>query len=172
MKKALLIIDYQNELVDPGGKFFVKGADLIKPYLELLINEYNAYQYPIIGVQIKFNQTICDQIRQKKSNFKNCFMDEAWGSEWAIPIVLFKHMITKSEQLIKGETSPFYHSDGIESSELNQLLKNQNIEEVTVCGVRLNVGVSSAARDLVKLGYKTVIDLQASCGDVQKINLY
>ena len=171
MKKALMIIDYQNDLVDPEGAVYIQGAETIKPYILMLINEFNAHRRPIIGVQIEFNEELFATLQNHNPQLQECFMAGSWGQQWAIDTHLFTKTFTKSDQLLAGATSPFYHPDGIAKSALHQYLQAEAITDVVVCGVRLDLGVSTAARDLVRLGYNATIDLKASFSEQEIVNL-
>lgn len=157
MKRALIVVDVQNDFC-PGGSLPVpNGADIV----------------PVINaIRDKFDIVVFTMDSHPKDHCS--FKDN--GGIWP------NHCIIRSEghllradlnariddfYVLKGQNPKFdsysgFKDDGGEETILNALLKAQNIDQIYVCGLALEYCVAFTAIDGAKLGHKTIVITDAS----------
>ncbi|AHI53920.1 pyrazinamidase/nicotinamidase [Spiroplasma sabaudiense Ar-1343] len=158
MKKALLIVDFQYDFVNPNGSLFVPGADKIGPYIESLMDEF------------KGNDNII--IASKDWHPSNHYSFKQWGnhceqgkigSELVLNLEKIDYTILKGQDENIESYSAFFDEKG-NSNGLNELLQKLKIIEITIVGVATDICVANTVSSAVKLGYKTNLDLNGCAG--------
>jgi nicotinamidase/pyrazinamidase len=179
MKKALIIVDPQNDFC-PKGTLAVNDGDLIMPILsKLSTNDY----FDIVIVTKDWHPA--DHVRfvenQKDVEVYKLFaidgvLDVAWpahcvqdtfGAEIHKDLVITKDYFVVEKGMNKDIHPYSGFSEDLETSELDAILKNNDIDTVYVAGLATNYCVFDTAKDAVKLGYDTFIikDCTKAIGD-------
>lgn len=156
MKKALIVVDVQNDFL-PGGSLAVPHGDEVIPVINNLI-ENGGYDEIIYTM---------DWHPENHCSF----------STWPVHCIAYSHGAQLNEGLIlqdpynfihKGESlevdsySGFFDNDGVSKTQLDDFLKSKQIEEVDIVGLALDYCVKFTALDAIKLGYKTNVILEGT----------
>lgn len=145
--KALIVMDYINEIIHEEGKFKGKGyADFAKEN-KIIENVVNCIKIAreknmdIIFVKVGFSSDYKDQPKNSplfgKANEFEALKLDTWATEFheKLDVKLTDKIITKKR------VSPFY------GTELENYLKKNQISDLFLCGVSTDLVVQSAARD-------------------------
>lgn len=155
--RALLCIDYINEIVSPDGKLAGKGyAEFVKQHETLdkvaaLMEKTRASGGVIVGVRLGFSSDYVEQpessplfgqakkfgalqIGTQATEFHSAlrFMPE--------DVILWKHRVSA------------FHG-----TSLDVILRNQGIKKLLIAGVATDLAVQSAARDAHDLDYSVTV---------------
>ena len=156
MKKALIVVDVQNDFL-PGGSLAVSEGDQIIPEINKLIEEE---KYDLVVYTQDWHPAEHCSFTTWPAH---CIQDSV-GAQ-------LNHLLTKVEPLNlirKGENkevdshSGFFDNDGVTKTQLEDLLKEKKIKKVYVVGLALDACVKLTALDAIKLGFKTNVILKAT----------
>lgn len=131
MKKALLVIDVQNDYF-PNGKFELYKANKCLINIQKLVESFRSNHEKVIFVQ---------HISSKDGVF---FVPGTTGVE------LHKDLNVKEKDIIVRKNYP----NSFLKTNLKELLDNENIEELYVCGMMTHMCVDTTVRAAFDLGYK------------------
>lgn len=161
-KKALIVMDFINDLTHEEGKLGKKGhVDFIKENntienLNRAIKKARSENFLIIFVKISFAKDYKNQPNTsnlfKKAKENNAFQVNSWGTK-------FNENILKTNddiEIIKSRMSPFY------GTHLESFLSTNGIKTLFLAGVATDLVVQSAARDAHDKDYDVFI-LQDCC---------
>lgn len=156
-KKALLVLDYINEIVHEEGKLAKKGyhnymiENGVDKNLKELIQHFRNSSLPIIYIKLGFDKNYAElpthSVLLGKAKEFGILKLGSWDTEI---YELFKPNKTDTI-LSKSRISPFYNTG------LEEILKELGIEELYVAGVSTDLVVQSAARDGHDRNYKVNI---------------
>ncbi|GBR11707.1 nicotinamidase [Asaia spathodeae] len=160
-RRALLVIDVQNDFL-PGGTLAVPKGDLILPAVNALMTQ-------------DFDAIIASRDWHPQNHIS--FVPQ--GGDWPIHCVAgtggadfsphlhqnrLSHIVHKGLDPACDSYSAFFDNDQRHSTGLDALLRGLGITHVTLCGLALDFCVAATARDARKLGFETVISLAACKG--------
>tara|TARA_Y100000310_G_scaffold138709_2_gene137743 strand:+ start:2582 stop:3160 length:579 start_codon:yes stop_codon:yes gene_type:complete len=159
--KAIIVMDYINEIVHPKGKFKGKGyADFIKEN-NTIENVLNAVEFArkenmkVIYVKVGFSEDYKEQPKDSplfgKADEFQALKLNTWATEF------YEDLDIREEDKIitKHRVSPFYNTD------LEKYLEENKVRELYLCGVSTDLVVQSAARDGHDRDYK--INVLSDC---------
>jgi len=170
-KKALLIIDVQNDFCE-GGSLEVKGASEIIPrinelrtkkHFDLIVytkdwhpKNHCSFQSNHPGTKL-FETIVLEKTKVKQVLWPDHCVQETLGSEFHKDLV-----VDKSDTVVyKGrlEDVDSYSAFGTkpEDTGLNDLLQKNGIQETYIVGLAFDYCVGHSALDAVKNGYETYI---------------
>jgi nicotinamidase-related amidase len=163
MCRTLLILDFINEIVHKDGKLAGKGySDYILrnnvfDNLNQMISKARGEDIPIIFVKLGFSRDYREQLKNsplfgRAHEFKALQLD-TWGTEIHEKI----NIEPEDQVLIKHRVSAFYNTD------LEDILKKNNVDIILIAGVATDLVVSSTARDAHDRGYNVTI-VEDCCG--------
>ena len=147
MKKALILIDFINEIANKKGKMFAKGYynyciennTILKA--QKLLNKFRKNNDIIIHVRIAFTENYIEQPKNSplfgKAKEFEAFKLNSFGTEFIEEL----KPINDEVQIIKNRVNAFHGTN------LDVILKNNKIEELYVCGIATDLAVSSTVRD-------------------------
>ncbi len=157
MAKAILVMDYMNELIHPEGKFKARGYPqfekennvLDKTKLAIEIARKNGFK--IIYVKFGFTEDYKD-LPKNSPLFASAKKFQAvqlgtWATEF------HEKLDVKDEDkiIVKHRVSPFY------GTYLDAYLRVNEVNELFLCGVSTDLVVQSAAREAHDMDYKVNI---------------
>ena len=145
-RTALLVLDVQNELVDPAGKVGSMGFAKVVEQRGLLaktaavIAAMRAKQQPVAFVNVGFRADYGDAIsrsaRLAHLKEKQAIVIGSWGLEFPEAIRPLPHEIVYTKRAV----NPFFNT-GLET-----WLHRQGVTTLALCGVYTHMVVDSAAR--------------------------
>lgn len=150
MKRALIIVDIQNDFCE-GGALAVKGGNELAKKINTIIDDFDV----VIATQ--------DYHPKEHTSFK-----ELWpvhcvqgtfgaGIHKDLDIKRIQHIIKKGMNPEIDSYSGFFDNDHTSSTELHTILQNERVSEVYIVGLALDYCVKFTALDSIKLGYKTFL---------------
>ncbi len=159
MKKALVIVDMQNDFC-PGGSLAVKGGNEIVPVINNYIKYFSAGRHLIVFTRDWHTPDHCSFKQQGGIWPAHCVA----GTEGAdfhpeLDIPEDALIISKAASAGKDAYSGFEGSSP-DGEMLDEVLKKKGVKELTVCGLATDYCVKSTVLDALKNGYtvKLLID--------------
>jgi ureidoacrylate peracid hydrolase len=154
-KTALIVVDVQNDFCAKGGYFDKTGADLgaIDPAVDQMADLIAAARAS--GVMVIFVRSFYDPIYLSPAQ-----NERRRRMGWDIPLcrqgtwgVEFYRLSPKPEELVvtKHRYDAFFNTD------LELVLRSNDIRNVTLCGVATNVCVESTARSAFFRDFEVVL---------------
>lgn len=165
-KKALLIVDFQNDFC-PKGSLAVKDADKIVPVVNKYISKFNSKGYAIFA-SADWHPADSKHFDKNGGLWPVHCVAKTKGAEFHPELNILKSVII----LYKGTLA---EEDGYSAvtakdenkKELKRLLVDKGIDEVYVCGLATDYCVKSTVLDLIKEGFKVFLLIDA----VKAVNL-
>src|SRR5215207_8647875 len=149
-KRALLIIDFQNDFV-PRGALPVPDGDKIAPRVEELVS---SGEFDLVVATRDWHPANHNSFKEQGGPWPpHCVQD----TEGAQLYPGFDH--SKVEHIVDVGSAPEHEGySGFEHSDLEQVLRERGIEEVTVVGLATDYCVRASALDALRLGFKVTVD--------------
>ncbi len=147
-KKALIIVDMQNDFC-PGGSLAVKKGDKIIFAINQYIKKFAAKDCFIVFTRDWHPENHCS-FKEYGGIWPAHCIAASRGAEFHPDI----YMPEKFFIVSKADNSSKDAYSGFDSTSLDSELKKLNIEEVWVCGLAADYCVKSTVFDALKLGYK------------------
>jgi nicotinamidase-related amidase len=155
-KSALLVIDYQNDLVHPQGIVATKLADtrlekaqLLAPKIQKLMNGFNTLGGKIFSIQSDYDiENYNGYYKEKRAQkrYANTALTGTWGHE------LYNLVLPENSIILEK-----HYFDAFYETNLDELLKQNNIEQIFLCGVNADVCVTHTAIGGAWRGYHTYL---------------
>jgi nicotinamidase-related amidase len=162
-RKALIVLDFINEIVHPDGKFNAKGypnfiqQNNVIQNLNFAIKKAREQDFLIIFVRVGFSE---DYINQPKNSVLFCKANEFQALQlntWATEIHSGVDFQDTDILVTKHRISPYF------GTPLEVYLRNNKVEDVFLCGVATDLVVESAARDSHDRDYNVFV-ISDCCG--------
>lgn len=166
MKKALIVVDVQNDFI-PGGSLAVTEGDKIIPIINDLLKEFdlvvftqdwhpsnmNAFASQHEG-KSPFDKYIVDGVED--TLWPDHCVQDTFGAELHKDIDFSK--IRGDFYFFKKGTTPDYHPySGFGGTDLADFLRNKNVDRVFVTGLALDYCVADTAIDAAMEGFDTCV---------------
>jgi nicotinamidase-related amidase len=137
---ALLLIDLQNEVLDPAGGLAGDFPSTAGPMLDgvrSLVGWARSRDLPVIWVRLAFRAGHVDAVRDSMSRKRGTLLDGSWGAQ------LFDGLGRLPDDIVitKKRPSAFFDTD------LRIVLRGLAIDRLIVGGVSTNWAVESTVRD-------------------------
>lgn len=157
MKKALLVVDIQNDFCDGGALAIPFANNIIKPINQIMqLGNYDL----VIATQ--------DWHPKNHSSFKINSTSGIWpihcvqhthGADFHAGLDLSKidRVIRKGENPEVDSYSGFYDNDRISKTELEDFLNANHIINIDIAGLALDYCVKYTAEDAISLGFNTTV---------------
>lgn len=158
MKKALLLIDVQNDFL-PGGALGIPEGDQILPWVSQLL-------------QLPFDRKIASQDWHPKNHMSflnlwpvHCIADSK-GADFAPPLNLqqLDRVIQKGTRPEFDSYSAFFDNQGLNQTELASYLHQEKIDTIYVAGLATDYCVKFTVLDALKLGLHVFVVEEACRG--------
>lgn len=146
-KTCVIVVDMQNDFVDPKGALYVKGAEKIVPIIRSLIEKARK-----AGVLVIYTMDTHMEDDIEFSIWPKHTVEGSWG--WQIVDELRPE---KRDIIVRK-----MRYDAFFGTPLDHILRVRNIEYVVVCGVVANICVLHTAGSAALHGYKVVFPIDAT----------
>jgi nicotinamidase/pyrazinamidase len=168
-RTALVVVDVQNDFADPGGSLFVRGAPEIISTIDDEIDRAARAGALVVYTQDWHPLDTPHFAKDGGVWPVHCVID-TWGAEFHPDLVLRGEVIRKGSEGEDGY-SGFSVRDPktgeVDSTRLESLLRERNIQRVVVVGLATDYCVKETALDALRLGFHTVVPTAA----VRAVNL-
>lgn len=153
--KALIVVDVQNDFVT--GSLTVPGAKEILGKIAKLVGQFDTKRLPVIFTM--------DNHPDNHSSFTpyggpwppHCVAGTK-GSQFALTPPLSAWIVTKGNEQKRDAYS------GFENKNLEDILKEHQVDEVVICGLATDYCVRATALDSIKRGFKTIVRTDCIAG--------
>ncbi|MCS7164890.1 MAG: bifunctional nicotinamidase/pyrazinamidase [Candidatus Calescibacterium sp.] len=155
---ALIVVDMQNDFL-PGGSLAIPNADTIIPVINEYIRFFETQGLPVVYTRDWHPE---DHLSFKENGGqwpRHCVQNTP-GSEFHHNLYFPKNYIIIS----KAYEPQLEAYSGFQSTDLDQKLKDMNIENLFVCGVATDYCVFHTVMDAIRLGYKVYLLVDAIRG--------
>jgi isochorismate hydrolase len=151
-KSALIILDMQKYFCENTSHAFIPSAEAIIPKIKQLIEYYNSYNLPVI-----FTRHI--------NTSKNAVMMNKWWKELILENNISSEIIenfnlapsAQNQYLLKKtQYDAFYNTD------LENILKQNNISQVVITGVMTHLCCETTARSAFVRGFEVFTPINAT----------
>jgi len=146
-KTALIVVDMQNDFVNPKGALYVKGSEKIVPTIRSLVEKARKK-----NVMIVFTMDTHMEDDIEFSIWPKHTVEGSWG--WQIVDELKPE---KNDVIVRK-----LRYDAFFGTPLDHILRIRGIEYVVVCGVVANICVLHTAGSAALHGYKVVFPIDAT----------
>ena len=162
-KKALLIVDVQNDFC-PGGALAVPKGDKVIPVLNKYITLCSEKHLPVLASR-DWHPKETKHFKRFGGPWPNHCVEGTNGARFHPLLKLPKETIIISKGMNPDKDSySAFHAVDSKSIPFLQLLKDFKIEELFVGGLATDYCVKSSILDALKFGFKTCLLLDATKG--------
>lgn len=154
---ALLVMDLQNERVDPKGKTGASGLAKIVADTHLLdhvrevLDVFRERKWPVAHIGLAFRPDYADALsvapRVAKLKSAGLAVRDTWGVEFAEKVAPLPEEMTFSKQSV----NPFFNTG------LLTWLSTRGIKRLVLCGIATHLVVESSARFADDAGFAVVV---------------
>ncbi|AGR41997.1 isochorismatase family protein [Spiroplasma diminutum] len=160
MKKALIVVDYQFDFADPNGKLYVPHGELIKDQIDNKIKEYKSENNLVV-----FSGDFHPKNHVSFSKWGEHCVVNTTGAEFYVDSSQVDLFIKKGTELDYDSYSAFYIAQDLKiESKLDSWLKQNEINQLEICGLALDVCVQATYDDAIEKGYTAFINYDLSKG--------
>lgn len=155
--KALVVIDYINEIANKEGKLAGKGYYdfIIKnntfENLNKLLDYARKNDFLLIFVKVGFSKDYVEQPKKSllfgKANEFGALKLDTWATEFCEELDILKNDIV----IVKNRVSAFYNTN------LELIFRNNDIKDVFVAGVATDLAVSNIVREGHDRDYNMIV---------------
>ncbi|MFW6046822.1 MAG: cysteine hydrolase family protein [Candidatus Woesearchaeota archaeon] len=167
-KKAILVIDIINEIVDEKGAMgshgyyqFLKDNNSINNINNLINNFRKNKDYILFFIRVQFSEDYREVLNAspifKDAPKYSILKKNTWSTDWHKDLEVHENDIV----VTKNRVSPFYGTN------LNLLLDNFNVSELIISGVSTHLAIESTVREAHDYGYDVTVveDCCIACSD-------
>ena len=177
-RTALIVVDMQNDFVDPSGTLEVAGAEDTIPFINARIAEAAAAGAVVVYTR-DWHPFSTPHFEKDGGIWPLHCIAESWGAEFHPALTVLDEAQT-IEKGTEGEDGYSGFSvrdperpDAVSSTGLDGLLDDLGVTRVVVVGVATDYCVKETALDAARLGYETAalvdgmraVDLEPGDGD-------
>ncbi len=168
MPAALLIVDMQNEFVDPKGKMCVAGAAHTVPNIGGVLRAWRQNALPVAHAVRRYCPDGSDVEPARRGLFVRAggfCLPNTWGSE----VVPDLRPLPDEVVVVKQRWSAFFRT------ELDSILRRWNADTLVIAGTQTPNCVRATAFDADALGYTVIVlsdGTSSQTSEVQRANLY
>ena len=158
LKKAIIIVDMLNDFVDENGALYCGDtARSIIPFIQERIMSYRDRKELVIYLQDSH-----DEDDKEFEKFPKHSILGTWGSE------IIPELLPQADETMipKKRYSGFYGTD------LENVLKSANVDEVEVVGVCTSICVMDTVGGLANRDYKTTVPVKGVADFDQKMHQF
>ena len=160
-RTALLVVDLQNDFADPVGSLSVLGGDAVVPVVNAAVDEALAAGAMIVATQ-DWHPESTPHFEKDGGVWPVHCVGGTWGAELH-PDFAPPHAAHRVRKGVNGEDgySGFTMRDPATGHEvptdLEDVLRDGDIERVVVCGLATDYCVKATALDAVRLGFEVIL---------------
>lgn len=161
---ALIVVDVQNDFADARGSLYVPGGERIIPVVNDLISKAREAGSPVIYTQ-DWHPPVTAHFQAYGGTWPVHCVRDTWGAEFHERLDVGELIVRKGTGGEDGYSGFTVVDDetGIESrTELDSILRRNQVRRLIVVGLAQDVCVKETALDARGLGYQTAVVLEAT----------
>lgn len=159
---ALIAVDCQNDFADPKGTLYVTGGGVVVDKISATVTKAATAGTPVFYTQ-DWHPADTPHFAKDGGIWPVHCVAGTWGAEFYPDLVVNGPVIRKGmhgEDGYSGFTMRDPVSGEESATELENLLREANVERLVVGGLALDYCVKSTALDAVRLGFQTSVPLE------------
>jgi len=159
---ALLVVDMQNDFVDPNGTLEVAGAEEIIPFVNDRIAEAESAGSVVVFTQ-DWHPFSTPHFEEYGGLWPVHCIGESWGAEFhpALLVVDDAPIVRKGTRGEDGYSGFSVRDpndpDATKPTRLHGLLADRGIQRIMIVGVATDYCVKETALDAARFGYETIV---------------
>ena len=166
--RALIVVDVQNDFVDPKGNLYVQDAPSVVPSINSMIAAARKEGWLIVYTQ-DWHPEVTPHFAKDGGIWPVHCVADSWGAEFYSEL----HVASDAEVVRKGTAgedgySGFSMRDPESATEsdtkMESILRQHEVDEVDVVGIATDYCVKETALDARKRGFRTVVYLSCMKG--------
>ena len=160
-KAALIVVDVQNDFVDPNGNLYVADAPSVVPNINEMIAASEAQQRLVVYTQ-DWHPEITPHFAKDGGIWPVHCVGETWGSELFPDLVIassaeFVRKGTGGEDGYSGFSVRDPETEEESDTALDSILRDNGVQTVHVVGIATDYCVKETALDARRRGYETIV---------------
>jgi nicotinamidase/pyrazinamidase len=158
-RTALLVVDLQNDFVDPRGSLCVQGASEVIERANAHVRLAKAAG-AMIGYTQDWHPTHTPHFAQDGGIWPVHCVADSWGAQF-VPSLIVDGVVfrkgTGGEDGYSGFSVRDVDTGETRSTELGEALERSGVRRLVICGVATDYCVKETALDAVRLGYEVFV---------------
>ena len=160
-KRALIVVDVQNDFVDPEGGLSVKDASSVVPSINAMISDARDDDRLIVYTQ-DWHPKVTPHFAKDGGIWPVHCVADSWGAQFypELEIVSDAWVVKKGtggEDGYSGFSVRDPETEAESDTAMESILKQHGIDEVEIVGIATDYCVKETALDARKRGFKTVV---------------
>ncbi len=155
---ALLVIDMQEYFCNPDSHAYFKQASRIVPNIKKLITAYRRGLLPVFFTRYALLRT------EQQGSMGRWWNGVLYDDEAMASLIGSLHPLPNEPVLRKTQYSAFFETN------LDSLLKNQQVTSLVITGVLTHLCCETTARDAFMRGYDVFFVTDATASDLKKFH--
>lgn len=160
-KRALIVVDVQNDFVDPEGGLSVKDASSVVPSINAMISAARDDDRLIVYTQ-DWHPKVTPHFAKDGGIWPVHCVADSWGAQFfpELEVVSDARVVRKGtggEDGYSGFSVRDPETEVESDTAMESILKQHGIDEVEIVGIATDYCVKETALDARKRGFKTVV---------------
>lgn len=156
---ALLVVDVQNDFVDPSGNLYVPGGEETVPLINAEIERARAAGAAVLFTQ-DWHPGTTPHFQKDGGTWPVHCVQHTWGAEFHPDLRADGPVVRKGvdgRDGYSGFSVRDPESGDVAATRLESLLRSRGVERVVICGVATDYCVVETALDARRLGFATTV---------------
>lgn len=156
---ALLVVDVQNDFVDPSGSLYVRGGEEIVPLVNAEIERARAAGAGVFFTQ-DWHPGTTPHFQKDGGTWPVHCVQHTWGAEFHPDLRAEGPVVRKGvdgRDGYSGFSVRDPQSGDVASTRLESLLRSRTAERLVICGVATDFCVVETSLDAKRLGFATTV---------------
>ncbi len=160
-KRALIVVDVQNDFVDPEGGLSVKDAPSVVPSINAMIEDARDDDRLIVYTQ-DWHPKVTPHFAKDGGIWPVHCVADSWGAQFypGLEVVSDARVVKKGtggEDGYSGFSMRDPETEAESDTAMESILKQHGIDEVEIVGIATDYCVKETALDARKRGFKTAV---------------
>lgn len=160
-KRALIVVDVQNDFVDPQGGLYVQDAPSVVPSINAMISAARDDDRLIVYTQ-DWHPEVTPHFAKDGGIWPVHCVADSWGAQFfpELEVVSDARVVRKGtggEDGYSGFSVRDPQTEVESDTAMESILKQHGIDEVEIVGIATDYCVKETALDARKRGFKTVV---------------
>ncbi len=160
-KRALIVVDVQNDFVDPEGGLSVKDAPSVVPSINAMIEDARDDDRLIVYTQ-DWHPKVTPHFAKDGGIWPVHCVADSWGAQFypELEVVSDARVVKKGtggEDGYSGFSMRDPETEAESDTAMESILKQHGIDEVEIVGIATDYCVKETALDARKRGFKTAV---------------
>lgn len=156
---GLVVVDLQNDFINPAGSLYVRGGQRIVPFANAQIHRARSSGASVFYTQ-DWHPPHTPHFALEGGTWPVHCVRDTWGAAFAAELLVEGPVVRKGtggEDGYSGFSMRDVQTGSIRSTELAKLLEADDVHTIVLCGVATDYCVRETGLDAIRLGYGVVV---------------